>query len=141
GVGYDARSGLMIIRLPQGGVGSGKTVIALKSMLLAIDNGFQASMMAPTELLAVQHYHSIRKLLDGMDVPVALLTGSTPASERKTLLAQLKRGELPLLIGTHALIEEAVQFRQLGLVVVDEQHRFGVEQRARLGRKGQQDRK
>ncbi len=134
----DTRSGLQMNRLLQGDVGSGKTVIALMSMLLAIDNGFQASMMAPTELLAVQHYHSIRKLLDGMDVPVALLTGSTPASERKTLLAQLKRGELPLLIGTHALIEEAVQFRQLGLVVVDEQHRFGVEQRARLWRKGQQ---
>src|SRR3546814_10345179 len=92
-------------------------------------------MMAPTELLAVQHYNSIGKLLDGMELPVALLTGSTPAAERKVIFSQLQEGSLPMLIGTHALIEEAVQFKNLGLAVVDEQHRFGVEQHARLRKK------
>src|SRR3546814_13691975 len=92
-------------------------------------------MMAPTELLAVQHYNSIGKLLDGMELPVALLTVSTPAAERKVIFSQLQEGSLPMLIGTHALIEEAVQFKNLGLAVVDEQHRFGVEQRARLWKK------
>lgn len=134
----DTRSGFQMNRLLQGDVGSGKTVIALMSMLLAIDNGWQACMMAPTELLAVQHYHSVRRLLQGMDLPVGLLTGSSPQSERKILLQQLEEGSLPLLIGTHALIEEAVQFRRLGLAVVDEQHRFGVEQRARLWKKSDQ---
>src|SRR3546814_14167162 len=125
---HDTRSGLQMNRLLQGDVGSGKTVIALMSMLLAVDNGLQACMMAPTELLAVQHYNSIGKLLDGMELPVALLTGSTPAAERKVIFSQLQEGSLPMLIGTHALIEEAVQFKNLGLAVVDEQHRFGVEQ-------------
>lgn len=131
----DTLSGLQMNRLLQGDVGSGKTIIALMSMLLAVDNGWQACMMAPTELLAVQHYHSVTKLLGRMTLPVALLTGSTPAAQRKKISAQLEQGELPILIGTHALIEEAVQFRQLGLAVVDEQHRFGVEQRARLWKK------
>ena len=131
----DTLSGFQMNRLLQGDVGSGKTVVALMSMLLAIDNGWQACMMAPTGLLAMQHFNSVKKLLEGMDMPVALLTGSTPASERKIIFEQLENGSLPLLIGTHALIEESVQFRQLGLAVVDEQHRFGVEQRAKLWKK------
>ncbi|TCS85699.1 ATP-dependent DNA helicase RecG [Anseongella ginsenosidimutans] len=134
----DTLSGFQMNRLLQGDVGSGKTVIALMSMLLAIDNGWQACMMAPTELLAMQHFNSVKKLLEGMDLQAGLLTGSTPMSERKVIFEQLENGTLPLLIGTHALIEESVQFRQLGLAVVDEQHRFGVEQRAKLWKKSRQ---
>ncbi|NQU84410.1 MAG: DEAD/DEAH box helicase, partial [Mariniphaga sp.] len=112
-------------RLLQGDVGSGKTLVALMTMLMALDNGFQACLMAPTEILAQQHYTSISKFLVGMNVEVRLLTGSTKNSEREVLHEMLISGELPILIGTHALIEEVVQFKNLGLVVIDEQHRFG----------------
>lgn len=119
-------------RLLQGDVGSGKTLVALMSMLLAVDNGFQAAMMAPTEILAHQHLETLQTFLQDMPIRVALLTGSTKAKERKQLHADLLSGELNLLVGTHALIEDTVQFANLGLVVIDEQHRFGVEQRSRM---------
>jgi ATP-dependent DNA helicase RecG len=119
-------------RLLQGDVGSGKTLVALMSMLMAADNGFQASIMAPTEILANQHYETITSLLGDMNVKVGLLTGSTKNKDRKILHEGLRSGEINFLIGTHALIEETVQFKNLGLVVIDEQHRFGVEQRSRL---------
>ena len=119
-------------RLLQGDVGSGKTLVALMSMLMAADNGFQASIMAPTEILANQHYETITSLLGDMNVKVGLLTGSTKKKDRKVLHEALQSGEINILIGTHALIEETVMFKNLGLVVIDEQHRFGVEQRSRL---------
>jgi ATP-dependent DNA helicase RecG len=119
-------------RLIQGDVGSGKTIVALMSMLLAVDNGCQACLMAPTEILAMQHYETIRQLTAALPISVRLLTGSTRPSERKEILTHLANGSLNILIGTHALIEDTVQFKQLGLAVIDEQHRFGVEQRARL---------
>lgn len=122
-------------RLLQGDVGSGKTVVALLSMLLAADNGFQACLMAPTEILARQHFDSLKGLLKDMPVTVALLTGTTKQADRKTILKMLAEGDIHFLIGTHALIEDAVRFKQLGLAIVDEQHRFGVEQRAKLWRK------
>lgn len=131
----DTQRGVQMNRLLQGDVGSGKTVVALMMMLLAIDNGFQACMMAPTEILAQQHFLSIKGLIGEDLVQVALLTGSTPAKARKVLHQQLEKGELHILVGTHALIEDAVKFKNLGLVVIDEQHRFGVEQRAKLWRK------
>lgn len=131
----DTATGAQMNRLVQGDVGSGKTVVALMSMLLAADNGFQACMMAPTEILAQQHYRGIQRLLDGKLATVQLLTGSTPKKDRKVIHALLEEGKLDMLIGTHALIEDAVQFHNLGLVVIDEQHRFGVEQRAKLWRK------
>src|SRR3982751_3207461 len=123
-------------RLLQGDVGSGKTIVALLAMLLAVDNGFQSCIMAPTEILAKQHYASLSELLKDLPIGVHVLTGSTPASERKPILKDLAEGGLDILIGTHALIEEVVQFRNLGLAVIDEQHRFGVAQRARLWKKG-----
>jgi ATP-dependent DNA helicase RecG len=122
-------------RLLQGDVGSGKTLVALMSMLIAADNNYQSSLMAPTEILAQQHLNSIRKFLDGIDIRVELLTGSTPTAKRKTLLADLKEGKIDILIGTHALIEDRVVFHNLGFVVIDEQHRFGVQQRAKLWKK------
>lgn len=131
----DTQRGIQMNRLVQGDVGSGKTVVALMIMLLAIDNGFQACLMAPTEILAQQHYLSIKALLGDDFVSVELLTGSTKKKERRVLHERLESGELHILVGTHALIEDAVQFKNLGLVVIDEQHRFGVEQRARLWRK------
>lgn len=131
----DTQRGIQMNRLLQGDVGSGKTVVALMVMLLAIDNGFQACMMAPTEILAQQHYSSIKSLLGDDWVSVELLTGSTPKKARRGLHERLESGELNIIVGTHALIEDAVQFKNLGLVVIDEQHRFGVEQRARLWRK------
>jgi len=131
----DTASGAQLNRLVQGDVGSGKTVVALMSMLLAVDNGFQACLMAPTEILAQQHYHSIKKLLGNGIVSVQLLTGSVPKKDRRVIHAQLEDGTLDLLVGTHALIEDAVRFKNLGFVVIDEQHRFGVEQRAKLWRK------
>lgn len=131
----DLGSGKQMNRLLQGDVGSGKTVVALLCMLIANDNGFQACLMAPTEILATQHYHTIRSLLGDMWVNVGLLTGNTKTSERKRLHEQLRNGTMHILIGTHALIEDEVQFQQLGFVVIDEQHRFGVEQRSRLWRK------
>lgn len=131
----DTASGAQLNRLVQGDVGSGKTVVALMSMLLAVDNGFQACLMAPTEILAQQHHHSIKRLLGENLATVRLLTGSTPKKDRRVIHAQLEDGTLNILVGTHALIEDAVRFKNLGLVVIDEQHRFGVEQRARLWRK------
>jgi len=131
----DTASGAQLNRLVQGDVGSGKTVVALMAMLLAIDNGFQACLMAPTEILAQQHYHSISKLLGSGMVSVQLLTGSVPKKDRRIIHSQLEDGTLDILVGTHALIEDAVRFHNLGFVVIDEQHRFGVEQRAKLWRK------
>jgi ATP-dependent DNA helicase RecG len=131
----DTQRGVQMNRLVQGDVGSGKTAVALMSMLLAADNGHQACMMAPTEILARQHYESISGLLGERLAKVALLTGSTTRKQRMLLHEQLEAGEIDILVGTHALIEDKVRFYNLGLVVIDEQHRFGVEQRARLWRK------
>lgn len=131
----DTAKGRQMNRLLQGDVGSGKTIVALLAMLLAVDNGYQACIMAPTEILAQQHFASIQASLSTIGLSVALLTGSTKTAERKKLLAALEEGTLSLLVGTHALIEETVQFKKLGLVVIDEQHRFGVAQRARLWKK------
>ena len=122
-------------RLLQGDVGSGKTIVALLVMLIAADNGFQSCMMAPTEILAKQHFAGLQNLLKGLPVQIALLTGSTKQSRRKKLLEDLKNGTLHILVGTHAVIEDPVQFNNLGLVVIDEQHRFGVAQRAKLWEK------
>jgi ATP-dependent DNA helicase RecG len=131
----DCGRGYQMNRLLQGDVGSGKTIVALLCMLLALDNGFQACLMAPTEILSQQHYASIKALLAPMSVSVALLTGSVKGAERKAILAGAAAGSLHILIGTHALIESAVQFANLGFAVIDEQHRFGVEQRAKLWQK------
>ncbi len=131
----DTQRGIQMNRLLQGDVGSGKTVVALMIMLLAIDNGYQACIMAPTEILAQQHYSSIKELLGDDFLSLELLTGSTPKKARRALHERLESGDLHILIGTHALIEDAVKFHNLGLVVIDEQHRFGVEQRAKLWRK------
>ncbi len=131
----DMGSGRQMNRLLQGDVGSGKTLVALMSMLIAIDNGFQACIMAPTEILAQQHFKSLSSFLDGMDVRVELLTGSVKKADRIPIHQGLLNGTLNILIGTHAVIEDVVQFKRLGLVVIDEQHRFGVAQRARLWNK------
>lgn len=131
----DTLSHQQMNRLLQGDVGSGKTIVALLSMLMAIDNGFQAAFMAPTEILAQQHFLGLKELCDKINLPIALLTGSTKTKERKQILTALKNGELSIIIGTHALIEDDVQFKNLGLVVIDEQHRFGVAQRAKLWKK------
>ena len=131
----DLGSGKQMNRLLQGDVGSGKTLVALMSMLIALDNGFQACLMAPTEILANQHYRTISKLLEGIDINVLLLTGSSKKAARRTIAEGLIDKSLHILIGTHALLEENVQFGNLGLVVIDEQHRFGVAQRARLWQK------
>jgi ATP-dependent DNA helicase RecG len=131
----DTQRGVQMNRLLQGDVGSGKTVVALMSMLIAIDNGFQTCIMAPTEILANQHYQTIKGLVGDDFVEVALLTGSTKPKDRKVLHEKLENGQLKILIGTHALIEDKVQYQNLGMVVIDEQHRFGVEQRAKLWRK------
>jgi ATP-dependent DNA helicase RecG len=134
----DLGSGRQMNRLLQGDVGSGKTLVALMAMLIALDNGYQTCLMAPTELLANQHYNTISRFLENMGVSVLLLTGSTKKNEREVLHEQLRSGELHILIGTHALLEDAVQFNNLGLVIIDEQHRFGVAQRARLWKKSDQ---
>jgi ATP-dependent DNA helicase RecG len=131
----DIGSGKQMNRLLQGDVGSGKTLVALMGMLIAIDNGYQACLMAPTEILAGQHYQTISQLLTGIDINVRLLTGSTKKSERNSIEETLDNGRLNILIGTHALIEDNVRFRKLGLVIIDEQHRFGVAQRASLWHK------
>ncbi|WP_304582485.1 ATP-dependent DNA helicase RecG [uncultured Alistipes sp.] len=128
----DTVTGFQMNRLLQGDVGSGKTLVALMSMLLAVDNGYQACMMAPTEILARQHFATFTRMLDGLGVRVAVLTGSSRQRERRKALLGIASGEVQILIGTHALIEDRVQFDNLGFVVIDEQHRFGVEQRARL---------
>ena len=134
----DTVSGWQMNRLLQGDVGSGKTVVALLSMLLAVDNGFQACMMAPTEILARQHFATITRMLEGVGVEVAILTGASKARERRHALEGIADGSVKILIGTHALIEEKVVFSNLGFVVIDEQHRFGVEQRARMWTKNLQ---
>lgn len=131
----DTNTGAQMNRLVQGDVGSGKTVVALMSMLLAIDNGFQACMMAPTEILATQHYNGLKELLGDNICNIKLLTGSIPTKARRVIHQELEDGTLDILIGTHALIEDKVKFKNIGFVVIDEQHRFGVEQRAKLWRK------
>lgn len=128
----DMATGEQMNRLLQGDVGSGKTLVALMLMLIALDNGFQACLMAPTEILATQHFYTIQEFLAGMNIRVELLTGSTKKKDRERIHTDLLTGNLHLLIGTHALIEDTVQFGNLGLVVIDEQHRFGVAQRAKL---------
>ncbi len=133
----DLGSNAQMNRLLQGDVGSGKTIVALMCMLLAIDNGFQTCLMAPTEILATQHYNGLKELLEQMDVKIALLTGSTKKSERTLLHNQLENGNLNILVGTHAVLEDKVQFKNLGLAIVDEQHRFGVAQRSKLWHKNQ----
>ena len=133
----DTARGIQMNRLLQGDVGSGKTIVAVMIMLLAIDNGFQNCLMAPTEILAQQHFNTISKLMAGLPVSVRLLTGSVKAAQRKKISQELSEGTLNILIGTHAVIEESVQFKNLGLVIIDEQHRFGVEQRAKLWEKAE----
>lgn len=128
----DMGSGRQMNRLLQGDVGSGKTLVALMTMLIALDNGYQACMMAPTEILATQHYETISRFLAGMNVRVELLTGNVKGKRRETILKDLVTGDVQILIGTHAVIEDTVNFSSLGLVVIDEQHRFGVAQRAKL---------
>ncbi len=123
-------------RLLMGEVGSGKTVVAMWAMLRAVEHGRQAALMAPTETLAEQHFATVQRLLGGEQLRCALLTGSTKASRRTDTLGKLASGELQLVVGTHALIEPDVRFRSLAVAVVDEQHRFGVRQRAALGEKG-----
>lgn len=132
----DLQKPIPMNRLVQGDVGSGKTVVAVVAMLAAIQAGYQAALMAPTEVLAEQHYRKLVSWLSLLHLPVELLTGSTRTAKRREIHAQLATGELPVLVGTHALIQNPVQFHQLGLAVIDEQHRFGVEQRARLQQKG-----
>ncbi len=134
----DMGSGKQMSRLVQGDVGSGKTLVALLSMLLAIDNGFQSCLMAPTEILAKQHFETISELVKPLNLKVALLTGSSKTKARRELHAALESGDIDILIGTHALIEDVVVFKNLGLVVIDEQHRFGVAQRGKLHKKNSQ---
>lgn len=129
---HDMGSGRQMNRLLQGDVGSGKTLVALMTMLIAIDNGYQACLMAPTEILATQHYQTLRELVAPIGINVRLLTGSTRAKERREIHEGLLSGDIQLIVGTHALIEDTVKFRNLGFVVIDEQHRFGVMQRSRL---------
>ncbi len=131
----DLGSNAQMNRLLQGDVGSGKTIVALMTILLAIDNDFQATLMAPTEILATQHYHGITELVKELDINVRLLTGSTKTSQRKIIHQELEDGTLHLLIGTHAILEDKVKFKNLGLAIIDEQHRFGVAQRAKLWKK------
>ncbi|MFB9120934.1 ATP-dependent DNA helicase RecG [Bergeyella porcorum] len=128
----DMKRPIQMNRLLQGDVGSGKTMVALLSMLLAMDNGFQSCLMAPTEILAQQHYNGIAKLLENTDIQIKLLTGSTKSKERKLIHEALQDGSLSILVGTHAVLEDAVIFKNLGLAIIDEQHRFGVAQRAKL---------
>lgn len=134
----DMGSGKQMNRLLQGDVGSGKTLVALMNMLIALDNGFQACLMAPTEILSNQHFETLSELLKPLDIKIGLLTGSKKIKERRILHEQLQSGELQILIGTHALFEDTVQFKNLGLVVIDEQHRFGVAQRAKMWTKNTQ---
>ena len=134
----DVGSGKQMNRLLQGDVGSGKTLVALMALLIAIDNGYQGCLMAPTEILANQHYETLKNLVGDLGVSIDLLTGSTRPKAREKLHAGLQSGELHIIVGTHALIEEVVQFKNLGMVVIDEQHRFGVEQRSKLWKKNVQ---
>jgi len=131
----DLGSGKQMNRLLQGDVGSGKTMVALMTILIALDNSYQSCLMAPTEILANQHYESLKEMLEGLNIEFALLTGSTKTAERRQIHEKLESGDLQILIGTHALIEDKVKFQNLGLAIIDEQHRFGVEQRAKLWKK------
>ncbi|WP_053991255.1 ATP-dependent DNA helicase RecG [Mangrovimonas sp. TPBH4] len=131
----DLGSNAQMNRLLQGDVGSGKTIVALMSMLIALDNGFQACLMAPTEILSVQHFNGLTELCKNLNINIKILTGSTNTSERKEIHKALESGELQILIGTHALLEDKVKFKNLGLAIIDEQHRFGVAQRSKLWRK------
>jgi ATP-dependent DNA helicase RecG len=131
----DLGSNAQMNRLLQGDVGSGKTIVALMCMLIALDNGFQSCLMAPTEILATQHFNGLSDLAKELNIQIKLLTGSTKTAERKIIHGQLESGELHILIGTHALLEDKVQFNNLGLAIIDEQHRFGVEQRSKLWKK------
>ncbi|WP_194767637.1 ATP-dependent DNA helicase RecG [Tamlana sp. I1] len=132
----DLGSNAQMNRLLQGDVGSGKTIVAFMSMLMALDNGFQACLMAPTEILSVQHYNGLLELSKKLNISISILTGSTKTSERRKIHEALENGELQILIGTHALLEDKVKFHNLGLAIIDEQHRFGVAQRSKLWRKG-----
>jgi len=132
----DLGSGIQMNRLLQGDVGSGKTIVGLMCMLIALDNNFQAVLMAPTEILAQQHYSSIAKYVEGLGIHVGFLSGSVKGKKRKELLKLLKQGDIHILIGTHAVLEDPVEFKNLGLAITDEQHRFGVKQRSRLWKKG-----
>ena len=132
----DLGSNAQMNRLLQGDVGSGKTIVALLVVLLAIDNGFQACLMAPTSILAQQHYVGLQELVNGLNINIKLLTGSSKTAERRQIHEALENGEIDLLIGTHAVLEDKVQFKNLGLAIIDEQHRFGVAQRAKLWKKG-----
>ncbi len=134
----DMGSGKQMNRLLQGDVGSGKTLVALMNILICLDNGFQACLMAPTEILANQHFETISRMLKPLDINVGLLTGSKKVKERRVIHEQLQNGEMQILIGTHALLEDVVQFKNIGLVVIDEQHRFGVAQRAKMWNKNTQ---
>ena len=131
----DTNTGRQMNRLLQGDVGSGKTLVALLSILIALDNGFQAAFMVPTEILAIQHHETLIDLLKGLDIKIRLLTGSTKKKNREEILSAVRDGEIQILIGTHALLEDTVKFNNLGFVVIDEQHRFGVAQRAKLWKK------
>jgi ATP-dependent DNA helicase RecG len=133
----DLGSNAQMNRLLQGDVGSGKTIVALMAMLIALDNGFQSCLMAPTEILANQHFQGVSELAEGLNLNIKLLTGSTKTSERKIIHEELENGSLHILIGTHALLEDKVKFQNLGLAIIDEQHRFGVEQRSKLWQKNQ----
>ena len=133
----DLGSNAQMNRLLQGDVGSGKTIVALMSMLIALDNGFQACLMAPTEILSVQHYNGLVEMCKRLNTSIELLTGSTKTSKRREIHEKLENGELDILIGTHALLEDKVKFKNLGLAIVDEQHRFGVEQRSKLWHKNE----
>ncbi len=135
----DMGSNAQMNRLLQGDVGSGKTIVALMSMLIALDNGFQSCLMAPTEILANQHFNGLSELAKELNVNIKILTGSTKTSDRKIIHEELENGSLHILIGTHALLEDKVKFRNLGLAVIDEQHRFGVEQRSKLWKKSNPD--
>jgi ATP-dependent DNA helicase RecG len=134
---HDLGSNAQMNRLLQGDVGSGKTIVAVMAMLLAIDNGYQACLMAPTAILANQHYIGVSELLKDIGVTCALLTGAVKKSARKPIHEQLENGELQILIGTHALLEDKVKYKNLGLAIIDEQHRFGVAQRSKLWHKNE----
>jgi ATP-dependent DNA helicase RecG len=131
----DMGSNAQMNRLLQGDVGSGKTIVALMSMLIAIDNDFQATMMAPTEILAIQHYNGLKPFCDAIGISIALLTGSSKTAARRVIHKDLESGALQIIVGTHALLEDKVKFKNLGLAIIDEQHRFGVAQRSKLWKK------
>lgn len=135
---FDLKSGIHMNRLLQGDVGSGKTIVALMTILMALDNGFQACLMAPTEILAKQHFISIEKMVSGLGINIAFLSGSVKGKKRNAILNSLGEGNIHILIGTHALIEDWVKFKNIGIAVIDEQHRFGVKQRSKLWNKGKE---